>query len=144
MTLSYYRKTQHNHIGGPGQRLRRHVWRAGAGREDAGGGFELHQWHLPERPGSAPGPTTAQRRLYRRHGSIFKFLDGDNIDPSTTRPSYTLTIADGLTGINKRFFLEYPSEMGRSSRYQRTLTLMMFDIDHFKQINDVHGHWSGS
>ena len=83
--------------------------------------------------------------LVKVGGSIFKFLDGDNIETQYHETIYTLTIADGLTGINnKRYFLEYlEKEMGRSTRYQRSLTLMMFDIDHFKQINDVHGHLAG-
>ncbi|QAT83075.1 GGDEF domain-containing protein [Corallococcus sp. CA049B] len=83
--------------------------------------------------------------LVKVGGSIFKFLDGDNIETQYHETIYTLTIADGLTGINnKRYFVEYlEREMGRSHRYQRTLSLMMFDIDHFKQINDVHGHLAG-
>ncbi|RKH37551.1 diguanylate cyclase [Corallococcus sicarius] len=83
--------------------------------------------------------------LVKVGGSIFKFLDGDNIETQYHETIYTLTIADGLTGINnKRYFLEYlEREMGRSHRYQRTLSMFMFDIDHFKQINDVHGHLAG-
>ncbi|HYI02697.1 GGDEF domain-containing protein [Hyalangium sp.] len=83
--------------------------------------------------------------LVKVGGSIFKFLDGDNIETQYHETIYTLTIADGLTGVNnKRYFLEYiEREMGRSHRYHRSLTLMMFDIDHFKKINDVHGHLAG-
>jgi two-component system, cell cycle response regulator len=83
--------------------------------------------------------------LIKVGGSIFKFLDGDNIETQYHETIYTLTIADGLTGIsNKRYFLEYlEREMGRSHRYHRSLSLMMFDIDHFKKINDVHGHLAG-
>ncbi len=83
--------------------------------------------------------------LIKVGGSIFKFLDGANIETQYHETIYTLTIADGLTGINnKRFFLEYlEREMGRSHRYHRALSLMMFDIDHFKKINDVHGHLAG-
>ncbi|NNB91499.1 GGDEF domain-containing protein [Corallococcus exiguus] len=83
--------------------------------------------------------------LVKVGGSIFKFLDGDNIETQYHETIYTLTIADGLTGINnKRYFVEYlEREMGRSHRYQRKMSLMMFDIDHFKQINDVHGHLAG-
>jgi diguanylate cyclase (GGDEF)-like protein len=83
--------------------------------------------------------------LVKVGGSIFKFLDGDNIETQYHETIYTLTIADGLTGVsNKRYFLEYlEREMGRSHRYHRALSLMMFDIDHFKKINDVHGHLAG-
>jgi diguanylate cyclase (GGDEF)-like protein len=83
--------------------------------------------------------------LIRVGGSIFKFLTGDNVELQYHEAIYTLTIVDGLTGVNnKRYFLEYlEREMGRSHRYGRPLTLAMFDIDFFKKINDVHGHLAG-
>jgi two-component system, cell cycle response regulator len=83
--------------------------------------------------------------LIKVGGSIFKFLTGDNIELQYHETIYTLTIVDGLTGVNnKRYFLEYlEREMGRSQRYGRALSLMMFDLDHFKQINDVYGHLAG-
>jgi diguanylate cyclase (GGDEF)-like protein len=58
---------------------------------------------------------------------------------------YQMTIVDGLTQINnKRFFLEFiEREMGRCHRYSRSLSLIMFDIDHFKKINDSNGHLAG-
>jgi diguanylate cyclase (GGDEF)-like protein len=83
--------------------------------------------------------------LIKVGGSIFKFLTGDNIELQYHETIYTLTIVDGLTGVNnKRYFLEYlEREMGRCHRYGRPMALMMFDIDHFKKINDVHGHLAG-
>ena len=33
--------------------------------------------------------------------------------------------------------------MARGQRYGRPLSLMMFDLDHFKQVNDTHGHLAG-
>jgi diguanylate cyclase (GGDEF)-like protein len=52
---------------------------------------------------------------------------------------------DDLTGIyNRRYFEEaIASEILRSRRYQHPLSLMMFDIDQFKMINDKYGHHSG-
>ncbi len=78
-------------------------------------------------------------------GSIFKFLSGGNIESLYYEEIYQLTIADGLTQINnKRFFLEFlEREMGRCHRYNRALSLLMFDVDHFKKINDVNGHLAG-
>ena len=78
-------------------------------------------------------------------GSIFKFLSGGNIENLYHEEIYQLTIVDGLTQIsNKRYFLEFlEREMGRCHRYNRQLSLIIFDIDHFKKINDVHGHLAG-
>jgi len=49
---------------------------------------------------------------------------------------------DGLTGVaNRRFFLELANrEFLRSQRYHKHLSLLIIDIDHFKQINDNYGH----
>lgn len=49
---------------------------------------------------------------------------------------------DGLTGLaNRRYFQECAQvEFERSRRYQRALSLIAVDIDHFKDINDRHGH----
>lgn len=78
-------------------------------------------------------------------GAIFKFLAGDNVETLFHEEIYQLTISDGLTQIsNKRFFLEFlEREMGRCHRYSRALSLIMFDLDHFKNINDQNGHLAG-
>lgn len=56
-----------------------------------------------------------------------------------------VAITDALTGIfNRRKFDETLNvEVRRSERYGATLALIMFDIDHFKQINDTRGHVVG-
>jgi diguanylate cyclase (GGDEF)-like protein len=77
--------------------------------------------------------------------AIFKFLTGAGIEASYHEEIYRMTIIDGLTGVhNKRYFLEFlEREIARCARHQRPLSLLMFDIDHFKQINDTHGHLTG-
>ncbi len=56
-----------------------------------------------------------------------------------------LAVVDELTGLhNRRFFdgrLQY--ELDRFGRYGGSLSLLVMDIDHFKQVNDVHGHPTG-
>jgi two-component system cell cycle response regulator len=49
---------------------------------------------------------------------------------------------DGLTGLwNRSYFDERVTALvGASDRYQRTSSVILFDIDHFKRCNDNHGH----
>jgi diguanylate cyclase (GGDEF)-like protein len=77
--------------------------------------------------------------------AIFKFLIGSGVEASYYEEIYRMTIIDGLTGAhNKRYFLEFlEREIARCARYRRPLSLLMFDIDHFKAINDQHGHLTG-
>jgi diguanylate cyclase (GGDEF)-like protein len=54
-------------------------------------------------------------------------------------------LRDELTGLfNRRFFNRaLHQEMDRSRRYQEPVSLLMMDIDNFKDFNDTHGHPSG-
>ena len=56
-----------------------------------------------------------------------------------------LTITDGLTGLyNRRYFQQaLDREFARAKRYNTDLSLAMFDIDHFKKLNDTYGHQFG-
>ncbi len=56
-----------------------------------------------------------------------------------------LAFTDVLTGINnrRRLFELLDEEYRRALRYQRPLSFMLMDIDHFKKINDVYGHTAG-
>lgn len=77
--------------------------------------------------------------------TIFKFISGSNIEAAYHDEIYRLTTTDGLTQVfNKRYFLqEMEREMSRCIRYNRALTLVMIDIDHFKPVNDTYGHLAG-
>ncbi len=52
---------------------------------------------------------------------------------------------DALTGLWNRAHFDQvvEKELERSRRYKQPLSLILFDIDHFKQINDHHGHQAG-
>lgn len=56
-----------------------------------------------------------------------------------------LAITDALTGLynRRRFHDILQKEFERSKRYSSPVSLLMIDIDHFKKINDRHGHLAG-
>jgi len=83
--------------------------------------------------------------LVKIGAAIFKFLSGENVEVAYHEEIYKMTIVDGLTGVhNKRYFAEFlDREIARCLRHGRPLALVMLDIDHFKKINDTHGHLTG-
>lgn len=83
--------------------------------------------------------------LLRIGDSIFKFLSGDDIEAEYHEEIYRMTIQDGLTKIhNKRYLAEFVErEFSRARRHGRALSLILFDIDHFKSVNDQYGHLTG-
>jgi len=58
---------------------------------------------------------------------------------------HRLAARDGLTGVaNRRTFEEaLAREVARASRTGAPLSLVMLDLDHFKRVNDIHGHQTG-
>jgi diguanylate cyclase (GGDEF)-like protein len=83
--------------------------------------------------------------VVRIGAAMLKFLCGHNVEASYHEEIYRITILDGLTGVhNKRFLLEFlDREASRASRHLTPLALVMLDIDHFKKINETHGHLAG-
>ena len=56
-----------------------------------------------------------------------------------------LAVTDGLTGISNRTNMEQSllNEFGRSMRYNSPLSIVLLDVDHFKDVNDSYGHQKG-
>jgi two-component system, cell cycle response regulator len=77
--------------------------------------------------------------------TIFKYLSGQDVEAQYHEEIYRMTIIDGLTQAHvKRYLLEaLDKEIIRARRHVRDLSFIMFDIDHFKKINDLHGHLAG-
>jgi diguanylate cyclase (GGDEF)-like protein len=56
-----------------------------------------------------------------------------------------LSITDGLTNLynSRHFYNQLKGEVDRSTRYNHPLTMLILDIDHFKEYNDSYGHLEG-
>jgi diguanylate cyclase (GGDEF)-like protein len=75
----------------------------------------------------------------------FKFLHEQDVESAYHLAIYDLVARDGLTEIfNKRKYEEeVQREFARAVRHHRPLSLILFDLDEFKQINDSYGHLCG-
>ena len=117
---------------------------------------------VPHTGGEVAAPIVVAGRLW---GCVTALYDGDPIPPDAEdrfeRFTRLIAIAianaeawealrrqagtDALTGLaNYRAFHDrLADEFGRASRYGRELSLVLIDLDHFKSINDTHGHQCG-
>jgi diguanylate cyclase (GGDEF)-like protein len=77
--------------------------------------------------------------------TILKFSYQDRLDEAFQRQMSESALRDGLTrAYNKRYFGErLESEIQYALRHTAPLALVFMDIDHFKRINDAHGHQAG-
>jgi diguanylate cyclase (GGDEF)-like protein len=96
--------------------------------------------------------------LLTRLGLVFLETSSRTVDdlelPADSNVEYALryerarqmAITDSLTGLhNFGYFRDrLTEECRRAERYQRLLSLIIFDLDHFKRYNDTHGHPAGN
>ncbi|HYO58735.1 GGDEF domain-containing protein [Archangium sp.] len=77
--------------------------------------------------------------------TVLKFSIQDQLEEAYQRSIYESATRDGLTRLyNKKYFLEtLRKEFTYCVRHQVALSLVMFDVDYFKKINDVYGHPAG-
>lgn len=76
---------------------------------------------------------------------ILRFTWQDQLDEAAHRTLLDNAIRDGLTGAsNRTYFLDQlRKEVSASLRHDHALSLALLDLDHFKTINDTHGHAAG-
>ena len=77
--------------------------------------------------------------------TVLKLQLEDDLDAELEQRIFTAALFDGLTGAFNRasFDRELEAEVARAIRHTRPLSLLMFDLDHFKAVNDTHGHTVG-
>lgn len=93
------------------------------------------------------GDTAMTFRMYLsslEDGVVVTLSDVSELTNAVRRFEH-LANTDSLTELtNRRHFLEAAQrEFARSARYERPISLLVLDIDHFKQVNDNHGHAGG-
>ncbi len=89
-------------------------------------------------------PLASGDRL-RVGNQIFKLLATDHLETQYYETVYKMMTTDGLTqAYNKRYLLDVlERELARARRTGQPLSVLMLDVDHFKAINDTHGHLAG-
>lgn len=77
--------------------------------------------------------------------TLLKFSFTDEFEESFQRSLHAAATIDGLTGVANResFAKRLVSETSFAQRHGTPLALLMVDIDHFKRVNDTHGHQAG-
>jgi diguanylate cyclase (GGDEF)-like protein len=77
--------------------------------------------------------------------TTLKFTYQDKLDESFQQQMIDAALKDGLTrAYNKKFFLDrLETEFAYARRHKTMLSLVMFDVDYFKKINDTYGHLAG-
>lgn len=77
--------------------------------------------------------------------TVLKFTYHDSLDELFQRQMYESALRDDLTKtFNKKYFTDrLESEYAFAMRTKTPLSLVVFDLDHFKQVNDTYGHPAG-
>src|SRR5262245_40115886 len=103
---------------------------------------------------SVNGVAVANQQLHRLQDgdkislgstTILRFTYGDQLDTDFQQQMYDAALRDGLTkAFNRKYFLDrLETEIAYARRHRAYLSLLMFDVDHFKRVNDTYGHLAG-
>src|SRR5262249_27764284 len=81
-------------------------------------------------------------RIYLGARTVLHFRMHDEVELGAAPQTYAPPVRDPLTGVSNRRHLQERlwSEAAFAKRHHTSLSLVLLDIDHFKRINDEHGH----
>jgi len=105
--------------------------------------YRIEVWNtfMENRSGQPPGDVRGQSIIY----DVTDVATNRRQLQAANRELQRLSSTDRLTGLFNRGHWEemLRQEYARHRRYDRNAALVMFDIDHFKKINDSYGHQAG-
>jgi diguanylate cyclase (GGDEF)-like protein len=76
---------------------------------------------------------------------LLQYTELDSAEDELARRLYEASILDPLTGaFSRKYFMErLDVEISHARRHKKALSLVLFDVDWFKRVNDTHGHAAG-
>lgn len=77
--------------------------------------------------------------------AIFRYSITDDDQKSLLEQLYSTSVTDALTGARNREYLDslLLTELSYAERHDHDLSFVLFDLDHFKSVNDTYGHPAG-
>ncbi len=111
---------------------------------------------LVEDLGSTNGTFVAGRKIERAElhtgdriqigpNVVLRFAILDEAEEQLAHQLYEASTKDALTKVyNRKYFIErLAAEVAYAHRHKSPLSVILFDLDHFKKVNDTHGHLAG-
>ncbi len=95
--------------------------------------------------GTTPKPLKDGDRIQIGERTVLRVTLMDAAEAEAARKMYDSAVRDALTGAYNRghFDERLRAEFAYSRRHGAPLSLVLFDLDHFKALNDTHGHQAG-
>jgi diguanylate cyclase (GGDEF)-like protein len=77
--------------------------------------------------------------------AVFRYTITDESQEALLQQLYDASVTDALTAAHNRehFDTQMRSELSYARRHKVDVSLAFFDVDHFKRVNDTHGHQAG-